>query len=362
MMSYQITRSTPTSRVALVVALALIAALFAAPAWGSTATLRLMGEMLIYLALASLWNLLAGYTGLVSVGQQAYVGFGGYILFTLAIHAGVHPLLAIPLVGVAAAVISIPVAKLVFRLHGAYFAIGTWVVAEVFRLVFAQMSSLGGGSGTSLPVAIMRDLASSKVMRESMIYWTALTLGVGSAIFVYLLLRSRIGLALTAIRDNEVASSSLGISISRIKLAVYVSTSAMTAMVGSLIFLQKLRIAPDAAFSVNEWTVLVIFMVVIGGIGTIEGPIVGVIVFFLMRGFFADLGSIYLIILGVLAIAIMIISPKGIWGIVFDRLGISLLPVGYRVQTNEDRNQSLSAHAFADQGSVRARENLGSAE
>lgn len=333
MNSYRIARSTTLSRLSLAVAVGLVVALAAAPAWGSTATLRLLGEFMIYLALGSLWNLLAGYTGLVSVGQQAYVGLGGYMLFTLAIHAGIHPLLAIPAVGLIAAIVSVPVAKLVFRLNGAYFAIGTWVVAEVFRLGFAQMASLGGGSGSSLPITIMKDLASSKAMRESLIYWAALTLGVGSVAFVYLLLRSRIGLALTAIRDSETASSSLGIAIPRIKLGVYVCVSAITAMVGSLIFLQKLRIVPDAAFSVNDWTVLTIFMVVIGGIGTIEGPIIGAIVFFILREFLADLGSLYLIILGALAIAIMVISPKGIWGIVTGRLGISLLPVGYRVET-----------------------------
>ena len=336
MSTHHVTRSTTLSRIALVVALVLVALLAAAPAWGSTATLRLIGEVMIYLALASLWNLLAGYTGLVSVGQQAYVGFGGYMLFTLAIHAGLHPLAAIPAAGIAAALVSIPVAKLVFRLNGAYFAIGTWVVAEVFRLVFAQMSSLGGGSGSSLPITIMRGLGGSKAMRESLIYWSALVLGVGSVAFVYLLLRSRIGLALTAIRDSETASSSLGIAIPRIKLAVYVCVSAATAMVGALIFLQKLRIAPDAAFSVNDWTVLVIFMVVIGGIGTIEGPIIGAILFFVLREFLADLGSVYLMILGALAIVIMVISPKGIWGLVSDRLGISLLPVGYRVERRED--------------------------
>jgi len=337
MNSYRIARSTTLSRFSLAVAVGLVVALAAAPAWGSTATLRLLGEFMIYLALGSLWNLLAGYTGLVSVGQQAYVGLGGYMLFTLAIHAGIHPLLAIPAVGVIAAIVSVPVAKLVFRLNGAYFAIGTWVVAEVFRLGFAQMASLGGGSGSSLPITIMKDLASSKAMRESLIYWAALTLGVGSVAFVYLLLRSRIGLALTAIRDSETASSSLGIAIPRIKLGVYVCVSAITAMVGSLIFLQKLRIVPDAAFSVNDWTVLTIFMVVIGGIGTIEGPIIGAIVFFILREFLADLGSLYLIILGALAIAIMVISPKGIWGIVTGRLGISLLPVGYRVETEGER-------------------------
>jgi branched-chain amino acid transport system permease protein len=330
-MNPSVTRATPASRIAAVIAMLLLALLIAAPWWGSAATLRLAGEFMVYLALASLWNLLAGYTGLVSVGQQAYVGFGGYVLFSIALFLGWNPLLAIPAAGLAAALISLPVAKLVFRLQGAYFAIGTWVVAEVFRLCFAQMTSLGGGSGTSLPVTVMKTMADSKATREAMIYWAALLLGAGSLGFVYALLRSRIGLALTAIRDSEIASASLGVSIGRIKLAVYVAAAAATAMIGSLVSLQKLRISPDAAFSVNDWTAFVIFIVVIGGIGTIEGPIVGTIVYFLLREFLADLGSIYLLILGALAIVVMLVAPKGIWGYLSGRFGLSLFPVGYRV-------------------------------
>ncbi len=91
--------------------------------------------------------------GLVSVGQQAYVGLGGYVLFASTILAGVHPLVAVPLAGVIAAVVALPVAGLMFRLRGHYFAIGTWVVAEVFRLIASQLSALGGGSGISLPAA-----------------------------------------------------------------------------------------------------------------------------------------------------------------------------------------------------------------
>lgn len=333
---HQVTRATTLSKIALTLAFCLIVILIFAPSWGSTATLRLIGEIMIYLALTSLWNLLAGYTGLVSVGQQAFVGFGGYVLFSIALYMGWNPLLAIPVAGLAAAVISVPVARLVFRLNGAYFAIGTWVVAEVFRLSFAQMQSLGGGSGSSLPIAVMRGMAESKTEREALIYWAALALGIGSIVFVYVLLRSRIGLALTAIRDSEVASSSLGIHIPRIKFAVYVGVAAVTAMAGALIFLQKLRIAPDAAFSVTEWTALVIFMVVIGGIGTIEGPIIGTLIYFVLRAYLADLGAYYLIILGALAIGMMVISPKGIWGLVSKRFGISLFPVGYHV--TQDRS------------------------
>jgi branched-chain amino acid transport system permease protein len=224
----------------------------------------------------------------------------------------------------------VPVAALVFRLQGAYFAIGTWVVAEVFRLTASQITAMGGGSGISLPAPALLALG-PKSSREALVYWAALGLGVGCLALVYLLLRSRMGMALTAIRDSEVASASLGVRIGRIKYAVYIAVAAATAMIGALIALQKLRVSPDAAFSVNDWTAFVIFIVVIGGIGTIEGPIVGTLVYFLLRGFLADYGSIYLLILGSLAIVVMLFAPKGLWGYVAGRWGLSLFPTGYRI-------------------------------
>jgi branched-chain amino acid transport system permease protein len=329
-MTHAITRSTTASRIAGVFALILLVALIAAPWWGTSSTLRLVGEFCIYLALASLWNLLAGYTGLVSVGQQAYVGLGGYILVSATLFLGINPLYGIPLAGIAAAVLAVPVAALVFRLQGAYFAIGTWVVAEVFRLTASQVTVMGGGSGISLPAPALGALG-GKAAREALIYWAALGLGVGCLALVYFLLRSRIGMALTAIRDSEVASASLGVRIQRIKYAVYIAVAAATAMIGALIALQKLRVSPDAAFSVNDWTAFVIFIVVIGGIGTIEGPIIGTLVYFLLREFLADFGAIYLLFLGALAIVVMLAAPKGIWGYVAGRWGLSLFPTGYRV-------------------------------
>ncbi|MCV0427659.1 MAG: branched-chain amino acid ABC transporter permease [Roseibium sp.] len=329
--NYQILRSSPASRVAAILGLVVLIALVAAPWWAGRADMRLLSEIFLYLALACLWNLLAGYAGLVSVGQQAFVGFGGYMLFALAMFAGLSPLAAIPLAGLLGALIAVPVAVLIFRLRGAYFAIGTWVIAEVFRLGFAQVSALGGGSGTSLPVGIVRSLASSRSMREATTYWLALGMAVIVIAAIYLLLRSRNGLALTAIRDSEVASSSFGIDIWRRKFIVYVVAAGLTASTGALIFLQKLRISPDAAFSVNDWTAFVIFIVVIGGIGTLEGPIIGVIVFFLLRETLADLGTVYLLILGLVAIVVMLKAPKGIWGFVKDRYGIELFPLSRRV-------------------------------
>jgi len=184
-------------------AIIILVGLVLAPQWAGRADLRLMGELYLYLSLACMWNLLAGYAGLVSVGQQAYVGFGGYMLFALTQAFGVHPLVAIALGGVFAALLSIPVAALIFRLHGAYFAIGTWVVAEVFRLTFAQMQSLGGGSGSSLPVSVVKSLASSRSGRESLSYWLALGAAVLTLLIAYGFLRSRRGLALMAIETNS---------------------------------------------------------------------------------------------------------------------------------------------------------------
>ncbi len=330
-----VTRTSGATKTAALLGLIVLIVLVAAPYWAGRADMRLMGEIFLYLALASLWNLMAGYAGLVSVGQQAYVGFGGYMLFALTMFGGLHPIAAIVLAGALGAVIAVPVALLIFRLRGAYFAIGTWVIAEVFRLSFAQVSALGGGSGSSLPVGIVRSLASSRAGREHLSYWLALASAVIVIAAVYFFLRSRNGLALTAIRDNELAAGSLGIDIWRTKFIVYIVTASLTAMIGALIFLQKLRISPDAAFSVNDWTAFVIFIVVIGGIGTIEGPIIGTLIFFLLRETLADLGTIYLMVLGVVAIVIMLKAPNGIWGLLRSRFDLELFPLSYRVKPNK---------------------------
>lgn len=334
---YHVTRSSQAARVATILGAFILIILIAAPWWAGRADMRLMAEIFLYLALASLWNLMAGYAGLVSVGQQAYVGFGGYMLFALTIFGGLHPVMAIVLAGVLGALIAVPTALLIFRLRGAYFAIGTWVVAEVFRLSFAQVSSLGGGSGSSLPIGIVKSMASSRQNREMLSYWLALGAAVVVIATVYLFLRSRNGLALTAIRDNELAAGSLGIDIWRTKFLVYVVTAALTAMVGALIFLQKLRISPDAAFNVNDWTAYVIFIVVIGGIGTVEGPIIGTLIFFALRETLADLGTIYLMVLGLVAIIVMLKAPKGVWGLIRTRIDIQLFPLGHRVVRSNNK-------------------------
>ena len=334
--AFKVEHATRSSRIGMAAFALALLLLAAAPAWGGRDDLRLLAEIYAYVALASLWNLLAGYAGLVSVGQQAYVGLGAYVLFASTILAGVHPLLAVPVAGAIAAIVALPVAGLMFRLRGHYFAIGTWVVAEVFRLSASQISALGGGSGISLPASIVTAMAPSRQLREFLIYWVALALMVAVLAAIVLLLRSRYGLALTAIRDNELAARSSGVDVTRTKLVVYILTALGTAMIGALIFLQKLRISPDTAFSVNDWTAFVIFITVIGGIGRVEGPIIGAIIFFLLRQTLADLGSLYLLMLGAVAIAVMLLAPKGIWGFLAGRFGWQLLPLERRLRFAAD--------------------------
>lgn len=331
MSGIRVEHASTSSRIGLAIVAVACMLLVAAPWWADRANLRLLAEIYAYVALASLWNLLAGYAGLVSVGQQAYVGLGAYLLFALAMLAGVHPLVAIPIVGIAAAIVAVPVAALMFRLRGHYFAIGTWVMAEVFRLLASQVTALDGGSGTSLPTAVILSIAGSRPMREFVIYWIALAQAIAILAAIVWLLRSRYGLALTAIRDSELGARSNGIDVTRIKYVVYVVAAFGTAMVGALIFLQKIRISPDTAFSVNDWTAFVIFITVIGGIGRIEGPIVGTVVFFLLRQTLADLGAIYLLILGAVAIAVMLKAPKGLWGLIADRFGWQVFPLQRRL-------------------------------
>ena len=333
---FRVEHASRSSQIGMAGFVIALVALAAAPAWGGRDDLRLLSEIYAYVALASLWNLLAGYAGLVSVGQQAYVVLGGYVLFAATILFGMHPLVAVPVAGVIAALVALPVAGLMFRLRGHYFAIGTWVIAEVFRLISSQISALGGGSGISLPAGMVTSMASSRQMREFLLYWVALALVVLVLAAIVLLLRSRYGLALTAIRDNELAARSNGVDVTRTKLVVYILTAFGTAMVGALIFLQKLRISPDTAFSVNDWTAFVIFITVIGGIGRVEGPIIGTIVFFLLRQTLADLGSLYLLMLGAVAIAVMLMAPKGIWGLIAERFGWQLLPLERRLRFAAD--------------------------
>ena len=339
---YRLTTRTRAGTATEIAVFVLVLAGLALPAVTSRGVIQDLFFILTMLTLAQIWNLLAGYGGLISVGQQAFVGIGAYAMFAGVILLGWNPVAAILLGGLAALALAVPTAFFAFRLQGAYFAIGTWVIAEVTRLLIAQWKALGGGTGTSLPREATSNIMGTDAIqalfgvreaaaRDILAYWLALALVVVVTGCIYWLLRSRLGLALAAVRDNVEAAQSVGVDVGRLKWAVFLIAAAATGLTGALIFVQTARISPEAAFAVTDWTAYVIFIVVIGGIGTIEGPIVGVLVFFALRSALADYGSWYLMTLGLAAIAVMLFAPKGLWGLISARTGLHLFPVRRRL-------------------------------
>ncbi len=340
--NWKVETRTPASTIAGLTALGLIVLAFLVPTFAGRAMIQDLFFILTLLILAQFWNLLAGYAGLVSIGQQAFVGMGAYAMFGGVVLWGMDPIPAILLGGVAAMILAVPTAYFAFRLQGAYFAIGTWVIAEVVRLCVAQWKALGGGTGTSMPREAAREMMGLELIktlfdvktsaaRDILAYWIALILAVLTIGGIYWLLRTKRGLALAAVRDNPEAARSVGVDAAAMKWVVFLISALGTGLAGALIYIQKGRISPDAAFSVTDWTAYVIFVVVIGGIGTIEGPIIGVLVFFLLQSLFSDFGSWYLLALGALGIVIMLFAPGGLWGLFTDRTGIQLFPIRRRL-------------------------------
>jgi len=322
---WRVQSATRSSRIAAVAAAIIVPLLFLVPAVASRNLLQDLIFVFTMLALAQLWNVLAGWGGLISVGQQAFVGLGAYALFAGVTMAGLDPLLAIPLAGCLAALVAAVLGPLMFRLEGPYFAIGSWVVAEALRLGCAQFKPLGGGTGMSLSGAALANMTGTKAVaalfeirtaaaRDVIVYWIALLLVLGITFAIYLFVRSRLGLGLAASRDNNAAARSVGVRTDRIRYWLWVIVAFVTGMVGALVYLQKARISPDAAFSVVDWTAYVLFVVVIGGVRTIEGPVVGVLVLWALQFNLSGYGSLYLLVLGLIAILVMLFMQRGIWG------------------------------------------------
>jgi branched-chain amino acid transport system permease protein len=322
----KVKRATKSSWAGLGVAIPLVLVMAAGPYIVERGLQQQLVTLFSLIVLATMWNLLAGYGGMVSVGQQAYIGMGAYGLVYLSDTVGLDPFLAVPVSVIIAGLLSIPISFLAFRLVGGYFAIGTWVIAEVVKQITTQVDALGAGVGLSL--SSLNDLSPGR--RIAYVYWLSLAAVVIAVGVTYFLMRSRLGLGFTAIRDDQVAASSLGVRVTHSKRFVFVVSAMGCALAGGMIAANTLRITPDSIYSVN-FSAFMIFMVIIGGIGTIEGPIVGAIVFFALQQWLSDLGTWYLVIIGVLAIVITLFVPRGLWGLISGNGRIRLFPVGYRL-------------------------------
>jgi branched-chain amino acid transport system permease protein len=335
--SVKVSRATTSSRIFVVAAAAGLVWLGALALGDNRAWQLKLTDICVFVALASMWNLLAGFSGLVSIGQQAFVGLGAYALivarngYDLGIYASVIP------AGIVTLFLAVPIALVAFRLRGGYFAIGTWVIAEVVRLVVKNNTSktTGGGTGTSLHVSGYE--AASRISTTALL---ALIVAVAAVAVTYLVLRGPLGLSLQAIRDNEEGARGLGTNVFRSRLVVYLLAAAITGFAGAVYYVKTLNVQPDAAFSVSFWTAPIIVMVVVGGLGTIEGPIIGAVAYYLLRDYLTDEGhwpglspEMYLIVMGLLTMVCALYVRGGLWGTLTKRFpSLQLFPLRRRLE------------------------------
>ncbi len=196
-------------------------------------------------------------------------------------------------------------------------------------LIIERFSSIGGGTGMPLPGFA----GLSPALLTAYTYWAGLAVTVLALVASYLLLRGRLGLTLTAIRDDEVAARSSGVRVGLARLTVFVVAGAGCGAAGGLLAISQLQVQPSAVFSV-QWTAEMAFATIIGGLGTIEGPIIGTAVYMVLQQTLASYNAWYLIILGLVAIVVALFARRGLWGLADSRLHVRLFPVGYWLRIN----------------------------
>jgi branched-chain amino acid transport system permease protein len=306
-----------------------------APSTLGDGTLHFFTEMFIVLILASMWNLLAGYAGLMSLGHQAFFGIGGYAVYLFSNGTGLHPFIGLPVAVIAATLAAMIVAPLLFRLRDAYLAIGSWVLAEIAAIAVQKTEWLGGITGLSLATIGEIDF---EAFEANCFRFAALAVFI-SVCGGYLILRSRLGLALMSVRDNETAAAAIGVDVWKNRFAAFLVSAAGCGLAGGISLLNGLAVQPGNAFS-PEWTVIMTFVVIVGGIGTLEGPIVGTIVYFALRElltvFLPLTGTWYLVAMGIVAILTMLYAPQGLWPLLRNRLGIDWLSLERRMPARRE--------------------------
>jgi branched-chain amino acid transport system permease protein len=320
-----VTRWSGTASVTTAACGVIVVVLAALPYLVGTGVTQPLVTLFLLVSIAALWNLLAGYAGMISFGQQAYLGIGAYVVYLVS-KTGLSPFAAIVVGALACAPAALGVFGLLRPLSGGYFAVATWVVAECLFLYVTNQQWLGGGTGVGL--AQLSSLA--PVVREAFTYWEALALMAVCVVGVYLLVRSRFGLDSRAVHDEPAAAAASGVEVARTRWLAYVLAAVGFGAVGGMLIISSLYTDPGTVFNIS-YSADMLFMVVIGGIGSMEGPIIGAVIFFAVQQEFAQYGAWYLVAIGAVAIAVVLTAPGGLWGFA-SRRGWSLLPVGYRVK------------------------------
>lgn len=320
--AFEVERWNARARITIWIAVLAGLGLALAPLWGSPAFLSRAVVLFVYILLAVTWNALAGYAGLLSVGQQAFFGLGAYFTIRLS-EAGVPVFVAMALAAAVVALVSVPISYVMLRLKEGEFAIGMWVLASLLHLTVNLDPLIQGETGISL-IALN---AFAPHSRAVIIYLFALVSALGIVAGMLVLLRSRFGAALQAIRDNEEAAGSIGVPVFRTKQLVFVFAALGAALAGALWLASTVSFQPKAYFGI-QWMAYTVFMVIVGGIGTFEGALIGALIFFVIETLLASFGLWYLVLLGGTAVFFALVFPKGIWGYLRERRGWFLLPIG----------------------------------
>lgn len=289
--------------------LAAALALAALPLFLGANAIDKLTTLFIFMLLASTWGLLAGQAGLVSVGQQAFFGLGAYFALRL-VDGGwaAYPALFAGAVG--AALVAWGLSFFVLRLKDGEFAIATWVVAEVIRIGVMLDPLVQGETGTSL-IALN---AVEPELRRNLGFWMAL----GSLVLMLLvtawLLRSAVGTATRAIGEDDEAAASLGVRVTPTRRRVYVLASFGAALAGVAWLASAITFLPRTNFGV-QWSVLMLFMALVGGLRSQWGPLVGALLLFVLQESLGHLGAWYLAGIGVVAAVFALWLPRGLAGV-----------------------------------------------
>lgn len=283
------------------------------PLFGSALVIDSLTFLFILIMFATMWNLMAGYAGLVSVGQQAFVGLGGYFMVRM-VDAGLPPFPAIFIAALTTGIIAWVMSWFVLRMKAGEFAIATWVIAEAIRAMVSFDPLIQGETGIS--VTALNTYAPE--MRRLTIYLLALGTVALMLWGSWKLLQGRTGAEAQALRDDEEAAASVGISTFQVKQRIYILASIGCAVAGTLWLASAITFQPRTSFGV-QWSVFMLFMVLVGGIGTFIGPILGAVLFFALQEIFGDFGAWYLAGMGIVAILFALYLPRGIVGLWLDR-------------------------------------------
>lgn len=286
------------------------------PAWGTKYMVFFCLLFCVYLAMSQMWNLMTGFSGLFSLGQPAFIGLGGYTVAVATHHFGLSAWASLFLAGLLSMLFALFMSLFIFRVRGIYYGIITLIFPESMLLLFSNWEYLRYAQGMFIkpqpPISM------------TAVYYVAFVIGVGAVALVYFILRSNLGLGLMAMRDNEEVANTMGVETFRFKVYCFLVSGLVTGLAGAIYYIFVVFVQPHEAFSIG-WSVKFIFISIIGGIGTIEGPIVGTLIYVFLSQYLAEYFSVSMIMLGTVAIAVILLAPQGIAGTLQKKIGFRIL-------------------------------------